>query len=110
MALKSDDIRTFLITLNQLPLALRIKTQAPNLAEEPSTVTSLSPAALPPAHFPPVPLVMLQLMTGNEHLLCAKNSSKQQSCSDEQDRQMFCLNGVQWGGRGRGAQKRFFFT
>lgn len=75
-------------------------------------VTSLSPAALPPAHFPPVPLATLQLMTENKHLLCAKNSSKQQSCSYEQDRQMFCLNGVQWGSGGKGAvgTKNIFFT
>lgn len=69
-----------------------------------------APAALPPAHLPPVPLAMRQLMSEKKHLLCAKNSSKQQSCSCEQDRQMFYPNGVQWGGVRGGGQKKFFLS
>ena len=84
------------------------KPRPPAWPRSPAQSHAPAPAALPPAHLPPVPLAMLQLVSEKKHLLCAKNSSKQQSCSCEQDRQMFYPNGVQWG-RVRGADKKIFF-
>lgn len=99
----------FLKLLTSLFLLLGSKPRPPTWPRRPPQSHIPSPAALPPAHFPPVPLAILQLMSEKKHLPCAKNSSKQQSCSCEQNRQMFCPNGVQWGAVRGGGTKKFFF-